>query len=348
MNLSIDYQEENEIQFSGGYFRHVETGAIRQWQGYNFQDRTDKAVTWSSNTKSGEWELAHLYLQDNFGNRTELFSDDLQELGINFSVEVIGGSEDFDPPVITSFSADKHSLDISGGSATMNLSIDYQEENEIQFSGGYFRHVETGAIRQWQGYNFQDRTDKAVTWSSNTKSGEWELAHLYLQDNFGNRTELFPDDLQELGINFSVEVIGGSEDFDPPVITSFIAEIPANPESGDANSGDTSSTSTLTSDKFHLLGNTEATAAIVQITAAIETVTAQRAEYGAMQNRLQYTISNLMSVSENTVAARSRIEDANFATESAVLAKSQVLQQSGAAMLAQANARPQLVLQLIK
>jgi flagellin len=239
-------------------------------------------------------------------------------------------------------------LDVSGGSATMNLSIDYQEENEIQFSGGYFRHVETGAIRQWQGYNFQDRTDKAVTWSSNTKSGEWELAHLYLQDNFGNRTELFSDDLQELGINFSVEVIGGSEDFDPPVITSFIAEIPANPESGDANSGDTSSTSTLTSDKFHLLGNTEATAAIVQITAAIETVTAQRAEYGAMQNRLQYTISNLMSVSENTVASRSRIEDADFATESAVLAKSQVLQQSGAAMLAQANARPQLVLQLIK
>jgi flagellin len=88
--------------------------------------------------------------------------------------------------------------------------------------------------------------------------------------------------------------------------------------------------------------------AIASITAAIETVTAQRAEYGAMQNRLQYTISNLMSVSENTVAARSSIEDADFATESAVLAKSQVLQQSGAAMLAQANARPQLVPQLIK
>jgi flagellin len=88
--------------------------------------------------------------------------------------------------------------------------------------------------------------------------------------------------------------------------------------------------------------------AVETITAAIETVTAQRAEYGAMQNRLQYTISNLMSVSENTVAARSRIEDADFATESAVLAKTQVLQQTGAAMLAQANARPQLVLQLIK
>ena len=88
--------------------------------------------------------------------------------------------------------------------------------------------------------------------------------------------------------------------------------------------------------------------AVETITAAIETVTAQRAEYGAMQNRLQYTISNLMSVNENTVTARSRVEDADFARESAVLAKTQVLQQSGAAMLAQANAWPQLILQLIK
>ena len=87
---------------------------------------------------------------------------------------------------------------------------------------------------------------------------------------------------------------------------------------------------------------------IASIDQALQEVNAQRAEYGAMRNRLQHTISNLMSVSENTVAARSRIEDANFATESAVLAKSQVLQQSGAAMLAQANARSQLVLQLIK
>ena len=88
--------------------------------------------------------------------------------------------------------------------------------------------------------------------------------------------------------------------------------------------------------------------ALKTITQAIETVTAQRAEYGAMQNRLQYTISNLMSVSEQTTIARSRIEDADFATESAALAKTQVLQQTATAMLAQANASPRLVLQLVK
>ena len=87
---------------------------------------------------------------------------------------------------------------------------------------------------------------------------------------------------------------------------------------------------------------------LTSIDEKMNTINAQRAEYGAMQNRLQYTISNLMSVSENTVAARSRIEDADFAVEAANLAKAQVLQQAGTVMLAQANAQPQLVLSLIK
>ena len=70
--------------------------------------------------------------------------------------------------------------------------------------------------------------------------------------------------------------------------------------------------------------------------------------YGALQNRLEYTVSNLMNVAEFTTSARSRIEDADFAAESARLAKAQVLQQTGTAMLAQANAAPQLALQLIR
>ena len=73
-----------------------------------------------------------------------------------------------------------------------------------------------------------------------------------------------------------------------------------------------------------------------------------QATIGATQNRINYTISNLMNISEQTTAARSRIEDADFATESAALAKTQVLQQTATAMLAQANARTQLVLQLVK
>ena len=91
-----------------------------------------------------------------------------------------------------------------------------------------------------------------------------------------------------------------------------------------------------------------ASEALTTITAAIEQVAGDRAEYGALQNRLEYTVSNLMNVSEFTTAARSRIADADFAAESARLAKAQVLQQSGTAMLAQANASSQLALSLIR
>ena len=92
----------------------------------------------------------------------------------------------------------------------------------------------------------------------------------------------------------------------------------------------------------------DASGALASISSAIEQVSGQRAEYGALQNRLEYTVSNLMNVSEFTTAARSRIEDADFAAESARLAKAQVLQQTGTAMLAQANSSSQLVLSLVR
>ena len=92
----------------------------------------------------------------------------------------------------------------------------------------------------------------------------------------------------------------------------------------------------------------DAAGALVGIDSAIRTIVGSGASVGALQNRLEYTVSNLMNVSEFTTAARSRIEDADFAAESARLAKAQVLQQTGTAMLAQANSSSQLVLSLIR
>ena len=89
-------------------------------------------------------------------------------------------------------------------------------------------------------------------------------------------------------------------------------------------------------------------ASIATIDSAIDKVSAYRAQWSESQNRLEYTVSNLMNVVEFTTAARSRIEDADFAVESAKLATAQVLQKIAAAMLAQASAAPQLALQLIK
>ena len=104
----------------------------------------------------------------------------------------------------------------------------------------------------------------------------------------------------------------------------------------------------LAIDALDLSDAAAAATALTAIDAAIETVAGNRAGYGALANRLEYTVSNLMNVAEFTTAARSRIEDADFAAESARLAKAQVLQQTGTAMLAQANAASQLAIQLIR
>lgn len=81
---------------------------------------------------------------------------------------------------------------------------------------------------------------------------------------------------------------------------------------------------------------------------ALRSVSDSRADLGAIQNRLEYTISNLSNVSENISAARSRVQDTDFAAETANLTRSQILQQAGIAMLAQANAAPQSVLSLLQ
>lgn len=88
--------------------------------------------------------------------------------------------------------------------------------------------------------------------------------------------------------------------------------------------------------------------AIVAIDNALERVNNVRSDLGAVNNRLDFTINNLTSISQNASASRSRIEDADFALETSKLSRSQVLMQASQAMLAQANSQPQQVLSLLR
>ncbi len=81
---------------------------------------------------------------------------------------------------------------------------------------------------------------------------------------------------------------------------------------------------------------------------ALTAVSNLRSTLGAVQNRFQSTINSLQAVSENLTASRSRILDTDFASETAELTRSQILQQAGTAMVAQANSIPQNVLSLLK
>jgi len=85
-----------------------------------------------------------------------------------------------------------------------------------------------------------------------------------------------------------------------------------------------------------------------RIDSALTAVSSLRSTFGAIQNRFESTISNLQAVSENLAASRSRIQDADFAAETAALTKAQILQQAGVAVLSQANAQPQLALSLLQ
>ncbi|TDJ76656.1 flagellin [Pseudomonas putida] len=88
--------------------------------------------------------------------------------------------------------------------------------------------------------------------------------------------------------------------------------------------------------------------AIQALDAAIQSVDSQRAALGAVQNRFDSTVSNLESISENSTAARSRVQDADFAAETAELTKQQTLQQASTAILSQANQLPSSVLKLLQ
>lgn len=91
-----------------------------------------------------------------------------------------------------------------------------------------------------------------------------------------------------------------------------------------------------------------ANAAIANLDTAITEITNQRATFGAVQNRFEAVISNLEANNESLTAARSRIQDADFAAETANLTRTQILQQAGISVLAQANTLPQAALSLLQ
>ena len=93
---------------------------------------------------------------------------------------------------------------------------------------------------------------------------------------------------------------------------------------------------------------THITGVLTYIDSAISAVNSQRATYGAAVNQLTYAVDNLSNVKVNSEAARSRIADTDYANETSELARTQIIQQAGTAMLAQANQLPQTVLSLLQ
>ena len=101
-------------------------------------------------------------------------------------------------------------------------------------------------------------------------------------------------------------------------------------------------------DGKNVLTATGAVDLMQRVDSALKSVSTMRSTFGAVQNRFESTIANLQTTSENLSASRSRIQDTDFASETASLTRGQILQQAGTAMLAQANSLPNGVLALLR
>ena len=150
------------------------------------------------------------------------------------------------------------------------------------------------------------------------------------------------------GVSVAVAVSAG--DTDDEILAALAAEIVALKVPGVSMSESASEAGTYTIEKLSFGASTseEALSALTRIDAAIEWINNQRSALGAISNRLSYTVNNLTNIVTNLDMSRGRIEDADFAAESANMARFQILQQAATAMLAQANASKKDVLSLIK
>ncbi|MDA7784793.1 flagellin [Pseudomonadales bacterium] len=157
------------------------------------------------------------------------------------------------------------------------------------------------------------------------------------------------------GFTFTAKTAGAIRTADQPVFTPDVAVTDEGvltvATAGDQRGyfKDGSQTAALV-DLTQVKISTEAGAsdAISIIDSALDKVAQMRSDLGAIENRMDHTISNLMNIAEKTADSRSRLQDADFALESARLAKNQVLQQAGTSMLSQANQMSQLVMELLR
>lgn len=172
-------------------------------------------------------------------------------------------------------------------------------------------------------------------------NGDNLTVNLDLSD--GSATGFFNGSLQSAGSNTTL--IGtGALDFTDAVSTKAITLSFV----GDVSGGAITLGEQLSVASINLSTVEDAQRAIGITDAAIDTINNARASLGAIQNRLESTISNLTNISENISAARSRVADADFAAETASLTRNQILQQASISVLSQANALPQQVLALLQ
>ena len=243
---------------------------------------------------------------------------------------------DFTSELVTKANAAFAGAGISFSSSTdgdqFSLSMDQAGANSFTISGAIIDDAFGGSVTaagSAAGSNQGDMDDVASNMNDDLSGTGIDVTY-----DSDNARFVFTDNSGNTGASSSIELSG-----DDLADMEFAGVLTA--------SGTASDATATTLAAIDISDTDGAEASLTAIDNALEYVSSQRAELGAVENRLTHTVNNLANVVENTSAARSRIEDADFAVEAANLAKAQVMQQAGTAMLAQANASAQIVLSLL-
>ncbi|MFU7556557.1 flagellin [Pseudomonas paraeruginosa] len=300
--------------------------------------------------------IASLNTQRNLNNSSASLNTSLQRLStgsrINSAKDDAAGLQ-----IANRLTSQVNGLNVATKNANDGISLAQTAEGALQQSTNILQRMRDLSLQSANGSN-SDSERTAL--NGEVKQLQKELDRISNTTTFGGRKLLdgsfgvasfqvgsAANEIISVGIDeMSAESLNGTyfkADGGGAVIT----------DTGSTGAGAAASTSTFTEAndtvaKIDISTAKGAQSAVLVIDEAIKQIDAQRADLGAVQNRFDNTINNLKNIGENVSAARGRIEDTDFAAETANLTKNQVLQQAGTAILAQANQLPQSVLSLLR
>ena len=270
--------------------------------------------------------VASLNTQRNLNASSNALSTSLQRLStgsrINSAKDDAAGLQ-----ISNRLTSQINGLNVAARNANDGISMAQTAEGALQQSTNILQRMRELTLQAGNGSNSaEDKTSLQLE----VAELQSELTRIADTTSFGTKKLL---DGTASSVTFQVGAYGGAAD---TITLDFGADMDAATLAVSATEVDVSSATLTTA------------AMLTSIDAAISTIDSQRATFGAAQNRFENTISNLQNIAENVSASRGRIQDTDFAAETANLSKNQILQQAGTAILAQANQLPQAVLSLLR
>jgi len=275
--------------------------------------------------------IASLNTQRNINNSSNALTTSMQRLStgsrINSAKDDAAGLQ-----ISNRLTSQINGLNVAVRNANDGISMAQTAEGALQQSTNILQRMRELVLQSGNGSNSDE--DKASL-QLEVAELQTELDRISGTTSFGTK-KLFDENIGGTGsteVSFQVGAYGSDDDV---IKVDFGGKRDAATLGVDSTKVDVTSTTLTTKDMLESIDD------------AIKDIDTQRATFGAVQNRFDNTIANLQNIAENVSAARGRIQDTDFAAETANLSKNQILQQAGTAILAQAKQLPQAVLSLLQ